>query len=126
MTGATYAAFTLNGFAFASWASRIPAVKAKLGLTPRELGLVLLAIAVGSVLALPSSGPLVARFGSRRTVATAAGVAGVGGLVVAAGYELGVGAVVAGLFLLGVATGLWDVAMNVQGALVEQKLGKAI
>ena len=76
MTGATYAAFTLNGFAFASWASRIPAVKAKLGLTPRELGLILLAIAVGSVLALPLSGHIVHRFGSRRTVVATAVLGG--------------------------------------------------
>jgi fucose permease len=126
VTGATYAAFTLNGFAFASWASRIPAVKAKLGLTPRELGLVLLAVAVGSVLALPSSGPIVARFGSRRTVATTSVIGGTGLVIVGAGYELGVAVVVAGLFVLGAATGLWDVAMNVQGALVEQRLKRAI
>ena len=57
---ATYAAFIANGFAFATWASRIPQVKERLDLTPSELGLVLLAIAVGSVLALPLSGPVVA------------------------------------------------------------------
>src|SRR3954447_17621728 len=101
MTGATYAAFTLNGFAFASWASRIPAVKAKLGLTPRELGLVLLALAAGSVLALPSSGPVVGRFGSRRTVAVTSVLGGAGVVILAAGYELGVGVVVAGLFVMG-------------------------
>jgi MFS family permease len=123
---ATYAAFTLNGFAFASWASRIPAVKAKLGLTPRELGLVLLAIAAGSVLALPSSGPVVARFGSRRTVTVMAIVGGAGFLIIAAGYQLGVAVVLVGLFVMGMATGMWDVAMNVQGALVEQRLGRAI
>src|SRR5262249_51820922 len=122
VTRATYAAFTLNGFAFASWASRIPAVKAKLGLTPRELGLVLIAIAVGSVLARPTSGPLVAKFGSRRTVATTAVLGGSGLIIVAIGYEIGVAVVVVGLFVMGIATALWDVAMNVQGALVEQHL----
>ena len=34
--------------------------------------------------------------------------------------------VVAGLFLLGVGIGTWDVAMNVEGAAVEQRLGRAI
>jgi cyanate permease len=34
--------------------------------------------------------------------------------------------VVAGLFLFGFANGAWDVAMNVQGAVVEGRLGKSI
>ena len=33
---------------------------------------------------------------------------------------------VVGLFLLGLANGAWDVAMNVQGAVVEQRLGRSI
>ena len=34
--------------------------------------------------------------------------------------------VVVGLFLFGFGNGAWDVAMNVQGAAVEQRLGRAI
>ena len=64
---ATYAAFVATGFAFASWASRIPQVKARLALSPSGLGLVLLAFAAGSVIALPLSGSVVARVGSRLT-----------------------------------------------------------
>ena len=36
-TGAVYAVFILSGFAFASWASRIPQVRDALGLSPRSL-----------------------------------------------------------------------------------------
>ena len=43
-TTATYAAFIFTGFAFASWASRIPQVRDRLDLDPAQLGLVLLAI----------------------------------------------------------------------------------
>jgi MFS family permease len=125
-TRATYIAFVGAGFGFASWASRIPQVKERLGLDPSQLGLVLLAIAGGSVLALPLSGPVVTRFGSRRTVAAMAALAGAGLVVVSAGYRVGVGPVVAGLFVLGVGTGSWDVAMNVQGAAVERRLERAI
>lgn len=125
-TRATYIAFVGAGFGFASWASRIPQVKERLGLDPSQLGLVLLAIAGGSVLALPLSGPVVTRFGSRRTVAAMAALAGAGLVIVSAGYRVGVGPVVAGLFVLGVGTGSWDVAMNVQGAAVERRLGRAI
>jgi len=66
--GATYAAFGGSGFAFASWTSRIPQVRDHLHLTPSRLGLVLLAVAVGSVISMPLAGPLVTRIGSRRAV----------------------------------------------------------
>ena len=38
---ATYAAFVATGLTFASWASRIPQVRDRLGLSPSGLGLVL-------------------------------------------------------------------------------------
>ena len=62
--GATYSAFVATGMAFASWASRIPQVRDRLDLSPAGLGLVLLASAVGSVIALPLSGVIVGRFGT--------------------------------------------------------------
>jgi predicted MFS family arabinose efflux permease len=125
-TRATYVAFIGSGFAFASWASRIPQVRDRLHLQPSELGLVLLAIAAGSVIALPLSGPVLTRLGSRRTVAAMALLL-VAGLVIAAfGYLFGVLPVVVGLLLVGLGNGAWDVAMNVQGARVEQHLGRSI
>ncbi len=123
---ATYAVFAVNGFAFASWASRIPQVKEELGLDASQLGLVLLALAAGSVLALPLSGPVIAHFGSRRTVTATAVQAGAGLVIVAGGYHAGVALVALGLFVYGISTATWDVGMNVQGALVERRLGRAI
>ena len=123
---ATYAAFIGAGFAFASWASRIPQVRDQLELSSAELGLLLLAIAVGSLIALPLAGVIVHRLGSRRTVTAMAVLLGVGLLTVALGYLIGVVPVVIGLCLVGFANGAWDVAMNVQGASVEQHLGRSI
>jgi MFS family permease len=122
----TYLAFIGSGFAFASWASRIPQVRDSLHLSPARLGLVLFAIAVGSLIALPVSGPVVARLGSRRTVATMALLLAAGLATVAVGYLGGLVPVVVGLFVLGFANGAWDVAMNVQGALVERHHGRSI
>ncbi|MFZ1997528.1 MAG: MFS transporter [Solirubrobacteraceae bacterium] len=119
-------AFGGAGFGFASWASRIPQVKARLELDPSQLGLVLLSLAAGSVISLPLAGPIVGRFGSRRTVTAAGVLGGVGLVVVAIGYRIGVAPVVGGLFCWGVASGTWDVAMNVQGAVVERVLGRSI
>ncbi|MET7392409.1 MFS transporter [Dactylosporangium sp. NPDC005572] len=125
-TRATYAAFIWAGVAMASWATRIPQVRDELGLEPSQLGLVLLAIAGGSITSLVLSGQMVARLGSRRTVTAMAALLAVALSGVGAGYHLGVAPVVAGLFLFGFANGAWDVAMNVQGAVVEQGLGRSI
>ena len=125
-TRATYLVFAMSGFGFASWASRIPQVKERLGLDPSELGLLLLAIAAGSVSALPLSGTMVARWGSRRTATVMALVSTAALLTVAFGYLAGVAPVAAGLFFFGASAGVWDVAMNVQGAAVERQLGRSI
>src|SRR4029453_15750805 len=86
---ATYAVFIASGIAFASWASRIPQVRDRLELDPSELGLVLLAIAAGSVIALPLSGVVVGHFGSQWTVRTTALLAAVGMAVASLGYLIG-------------------------------------
>jgi len=120
--------FAINGFAFASWVSRIPEARSSLDLTPGELGTMLLALAVGSVIALPSAGGWVHRFGATRVVAFAAVVDATGlalaGLGADAVVEVALTAI--GLFLLGFGSGVWDVAMNVEGAAVERELGRTI
>ena len=125
-TAAVYAVFILSGFAFASWASRIPSIRDALDLTPRTLGLVLLAIAVGSVTSMPLAGVVVGRLGTARTVAVMALVAAAGLATAGLGYPVGVGPVLVGLFALGIGNGTWDVAMNVEGSAVERELGRAI
>jgi MFS family permease len=125
-TKAVYAVFILSGFAFASWASRIPSIRDALQLSPGSLGLVLLAIAAGSVLSMPLAGLVVRRIGTARTVGAMSLVAAVGLATVGLGYQVGVLPVVIGLFALGVGNGTWDVAMNVEGSAVERALGKAI
>jgi MFS family permease len=125
-TVATFAAFVVSGLAFASWAARIPQIRDQLGLDPARLGLVLLSISAGCVAALPVSGAVVARFGSRRTVTAAAALFGAGMAIVAAGTLAGVAPVVVGLVVLGVATAAWDVAMNLQGTVIERRLGRSM
>jgi MFS family permease len=123
---ATAAAFTGSGLAFATWASRIPQVRDELHLDAADLGLVLLSIAAGSVLALPLSGPVIARWGARGTTTATALLLGVSLAAVGVGHRFGVAPLVVALFLLGFANGAWDVGMNVHGADVEQRLGRAV
>ena len=121
-----YVVFTAAGFAFASWAARIPQVRDQLRVTPGVLGLILLSIAVGSTIAMPLSGLLITRIGERRTVQVMSLTSALGLATVAIGYQHGIPLVVAGLFLFGFGMGNWDVAMNVQAAAVEQALGRSI
>jgi MFS family permease len=116
----------MAGFAFASWAARIPQVRDSLHLSSAGLGLVLLAIAAGSLVSLPLAGAIVHRFTSARTVAIMSILLALGLTVVALGYPHGVAPLAVGLFLVGFANGAWDVAMNVQGATVERHLGRSI
>ncbi|MFL6112794.1 MAG: MFS transporter, partial [Catenulispora sp.] len=98
----------------------------RLHLTPQELGLVLLMLAAGSVVALVAAGMIVHRFSSRRTVAVMSVLLGAALVAVAFGYLVGVVPLVVGLFVYGFASATWDVAMNVQGAAVERLSGRAI
>ena len=75
---------------------------------------------------MPLAGLVVNRFGPARTVAVLATVLSVGLVVLALGTPVGVLPVVIGLFLIGYGNGTWDVAMNVEGAAVEQRLGRTI
>jgi MFS family permease len=125
---AAAATFALNGLVLGSLVSRIPAIRDELGLTTSQLGFLLLATSAGSVLALPSAGAIVARLGPSRTVRVGAIVASAG--IAVAGFGGGIVAnivmVAAGLFALGAGSGVWDVAMNVEGADVERQLGWTI
>ncbi|WP_445256387.1 MFS transporter [Nocardioides aurantiacus] len=119
--------FFLNGLLFATWVSRIPEARRSLGLDNGQLGLLLLAIAAGSLLSMPTSGALISRLGTTPVV-RAAGLASLVGLVVAA-LAIWAGSVplaAVGLFAYGIGTGVWDVAMNVEGAAVEQHLGRTV
>lgn len=120
--------FAANGILFASWASRLPDLRAALGLTPGEVGLLLLAATLGSLAGLPLSGRLIERIGTR-------GACMGGNVLTAVGFlSASVFASVAHaywptwicLLLGGFGIGVWDVGMNHEGAIVEQRLGRAI
>jgi predicted MFS family arabinose efflux permease len=119
---ATALVFAVSGFVAASWVSRLPATRDRLGASAAELGLVLLAPGVGSLLSMPFSGRWCRRFGSRLVVAAttvAACTALVALAVVPTLVALGLT-----LFVWGSFYGSWDVAMNVHGSAVEQRAGR--
>ncbi|MFG3496362.1 MFS transporter [Streptomyces sp. NPDC047928] len=66
--------FALDGFLFAGWVVRIPAIKQQTGSSASDLGLALLGVSAGAVVTMTLTGRLCRRFGSR-TVTVAAGIA---------------------------------------------------
>jgi MFS family permease len=124
---AVFAVFFLNGLVTATWLSRIPAVRSTLGLSPGQLGLLLLGPAAGSVLSLPLAGQVVRRLGARRTIRVFAIVCNGGVALAGVGVSTRlVSLTLVGLFCFGLGTGTYDVAMNVEGAAVEQLLRRSI
>jgi MFS family permease len=65
---AATAFFAVDGFAFASWAVRIPAIKAATHASPAALGLALLGLSGGAVATMIISGALCRRFGTSRII----------------------------------------------------------
>ncbi|CAN5586641.1 MFS transporter [soil metagenome] len=119
--------FALNGLLFASLISRVPDIRAGLELDNGSLGLLLLAIAVGSLVALPSSGRLIERWSASLVVRWGAVVGGAGLAVAALGVATGTVPLTAvGLVVYGAGIGAWDVAMNVEGAEVERLLARTV
>ena len=118
------AIFFINGAATANWLVRIPAVQAKLGLSAGALGVALLGVAVGALIAMPRAGHLVARYGSRPVTRVAAVVFGATLLLPALAPNPYV--LVVALVALGIGHGSLDVAMNAQASTVERQYARPI
>ncbi|MEU9745885.1 MFS transporter [Streptomyces niveus] len=56
--------FALDGFLFAGWVVRIPAIKEQTGASASDLGLALLGVSAGAVVTMMFTGRMCARFGS--------------------------------------------------------------
>lgn len=116
--------FLVHGALFASWVARIPAVRDQAGLNPSELGLALLAMAVGALVAFPATAWLVAHHGSRRVTTVSAVL--MCALLPLPALASNLTALAAALALFGAAMGAMDVAMNAQALSVQKLYGRSI
>lgn len=114
---AVAAFFFILGFCFASWASRIPAIQQKLGLSEAQLGIVLFALPIGLFISLPVSGWLVSRKGSKKVICIAA--LSYGCKLVALGFAEKTFQLVAALFAFGFAGNMGNISVNTQAVGVE-------
>ena len=110
--------FLLAGFSAAAWASLVPVAKAATGVNEGQLGLVLLCLGIGSLLAMPVSGVVSTRHGCRK-VLMVCGVALCVCLPLLASVH-NVITLAASLFFFGAMIGTFDCVMNIQAVIVER------
>ncbi|HGM5493090.1 TPA: MFS transporter [Serratia fonticola] len=121
---ATRLAFFIAGLAMATWAPLVPFAKTRIGIDDGSLGLLLLCIGVGSIMAMPLTGLLTGKFGCRRVILLA-GVALCIDLPLLVLMDSTLGMALA-LLLFGAAIGMIDVAMNIQAVVVERASNRAM
>ena len=109
-------------------ASRIPDIRDAYDVSPQSLGIILLSLSVGSVIGLPIAGKIAARIGQANAVLLGIALSSTGLATIAVAVQILAPqpALMLGLFLTGSGVGIWDVAMNIEGAAVERALGVSV
>lgn len=102
--------FALDGFVFAGWVVRIPAVKEQTGASAGALGLALLGVSAGAVVTMVFTGRLCRRYGSRQVTLACAVLLCIS--VVLPPLTHSPAALAAVLLVFGMAYGGINVAMN--------------
>jgi fucose permease len=121
---ATTAVFAVNGAGIGVWIAQIPFVQERFDLSKSTLGLILLAMSVGVIVALPLMGQAIVRLGSARSTR-------LGGIALCLVVPLPLLApepylLPLALLALGAASGMMDVSMNAHGVALEEQLGRPI
>jgi MFS family permease len=125
---AVFAIFLASGLSIATWAARVPDIKQEIGVDNAQLGLMLLAGGIASILGVTASSVILARFGARRGMLGSMILFGVGVAIIGLGASVFTSPLVVtvGLLLWGFGNGAVDVMMNVEGAAIEKQSGKTI
>lgn len=117
-------AFFLNGFIYANWVSRLTRIQEQFNADNGTIGLVLFTFALGAFVAMPFTGWLIIKNGSRK-------ISLVSLIIYCATVPLipfmpGLASLIALYILMGMATGMQDVAMNAQAVMVEKVYNRPI
>jgi MFS family permease len=113
--------FLLNGAGIGVWAAHVPLVQARAGIDTGVLGFLLLTVAGGAISAMPLSGWMAGRWGTRAVVTGSAFL-----FALTSGLLMNVGGLVPlflAAFAFGASNGVLDVAMNANASEVEAARG---
>jgi predicted MFS family arabinose efflux permease len=116
--------FLMNGFMIGSWAPKIPEFAARLDLTEKSLGLMILTFGLGSIIMMPIAGSQIARFGSNAVTKFVAVLATPMLLLLSVTNDIWSAAVAIALF--GGLIGAMDVAMNANAVATEKHMRRSI
>jgi MFS family permease len=116
--------FFLNGLCFATWASRIPTIKDFFNFNEAELGTVLLAMPISSLIGLPISGWLVSKFDSRTPLIVAILFLTVA--LTCIGFADTPFLLVAALCFFSFSARIFNISMNTQSITIQKKYKKKI
>jgi len=121
---ATRLAFLVAGFGVSCWAPLVPFAKARLAADEQMLGMLLLCLGIGSVVAMLFTGVLSTKFGTRPVIL----VSGVALAVMLPTLVVSSTTVSMGLSLLffGAALGAIEVGMNIHAVEVERDAGRPL
>lgn len=117
-------AFFLTGFVFATWAARIPARRADLGLSDLQLATALFGLNAGAVVGLQLAAWVVTRTGSRRALLV--GLPAFAVLLVPIAAAPGLPGLALALAGSAVANSVVDVALNDQGVGIQVACGRSV
>jgi len=121
---ATFLMFVVNGAVIGTWVASIPSIKANLGASGADFGLVLLFAPLGALVAQQVTGQLLVRVSSRRVLTISALIFPL--LVVLPLAAPSLLALAAALFVFGYVNTTMDVSMNAHGVVLEDTGGKSI
>ncbi|MGI2035801.1 MFS transporter [Rhizobium panacihumi] len=121
---ATRLSFLVAGFGIACWAPLVPFAKARLGVDDGVLGVLLLCLGLGSVLAMLATGVLSAKYGAKPIILVSGfGIALTLPFLTIADTPVALGIALA---LFGASLGTLDVAMNIHAIEVEKDAPKPL
>ncbi|HKG07641.1 MAG TPA: MFS transporter [Pedobacter sp.] len=116
--------FFISGFSFATWASRIPTIKTTFGFNEAELGSILLAMPVGSLIGLPISGWLVSKYNSRVPLTVGYGLNGLSLALI--GFAHNTFSLVLAITLFAFTTRIFNISVNTQGLTLQKRFENKI
>ncbi|GAA5034631.1 MFS transporter [Microbacterium fluvii] len=125
---AIFTIFAVTGLGFASWASRLPAVKQELATDDFGIGVLLFVAGAASIVGLTLANIIVARWGARRGMLVTLLSFGIGVAVAGLGVQFAhsYALTAVGLAFMGLGMSATDVMMNVEAAAVEQAFGRTL
>ena len=116
--------FLLCGSAVTVWATHIPVVQEKLGISPAQIGILILLLGAGALASMQAIGGAVDKYGSAKTLKACSIALGIA--LFLPGIGVNYLSLSVAIFILGTTIGAIDIAMNAHALEIETAYGRPI